>query len=345
MRGRVLIYFGSEASIDTIPDWQISGNHDGHGYGMISTYFGFDYNGDGYSDFIIGHDENREFTRMEVFDGGEELSYEPRFVWDWDSVIVDDTLLVNSVSPRMDMNGDGKDDFAVSVEGPLRGTDLPIGYRGLLFSDGEIGSFAPDIFLHFGKNVSIGDVNDDGFNDMLVSDHYWHPQRVCLILGSPWMTGQPAFVIDEDDIWEYYRYGIGDEIAPCGDINGDGINDFMFSQTESQGAGSDGSVMIVGGSREWERGVADKERQLPPVNMSMSVSPNPFNSIVSILYSTPPLSDCELTILDISGREIERADVSSGDGVYPWTAPESGLYIVRLSSGNQQTARKLVCVK
>ncbi len=73
--------------------------------------------------------------------------------------------------------------------------------------------------------------------------------------------------------------------------------------------------------------------------------PNPFNSTTSIRYTTPQMGDCELTILDISGREIDRASVSAGDGTYPWTAPESGVYIVRLSSGDHQTARKLVCVK
>ena len=57
------------------------------------------------------------------------------------------------------------------------------------------------------------------------------------------------------------------------------------------------------------------------------------------------MGDCELTVLDISGRVIDRMSVASGDGMYPWTAPESGVYIVRLTSGDQITARKLVCVK
>jgi len=69
------------------------------------------------------------------------------------------------------------------------------------------------------------------------------------------------------------------------------------------------------------------------------------SSTTTIRYTAPPLGDCELTILDISGREIARADVSAGDGVYPWTAPESGVYIVRLTSGDRQATRKLVCVK
>lgn len=38
---------------------------------------------------------------------------------------------------------------------------------------------------------------------------------------------------------------------------------------------------------------------------------------ISISYIAPMTGDCELSVLDISGRLIDRATDSPGDGVYP----------------------------
>jgi hypothetical protein len=78
--------------------------------------------------------------------------------------------------------------------------------------------------------------------------------------------------------------------------------------------------------------------------------PNPFNSIVTIEYAVPKNQDVVLRIFDVLGRQVETLiDEKCQPGYYriSWRADRvaSGLYFLRMSSGDFVSVRKLHLLK
>jgi hypothetical protein len=123
-----------------------------------------------------------------------------------------------------DFNGDGFQDVVHSNGG----TRIYINYGAPRFSavPGQILS-SPDEGMIFGFNVaSAGDVNHDGFDDLIVSMD-WSAKTVYLYLGSVSGLNQtPDRVIAPPA--NVSAYGFGHGIAGNGDINGDGYSDILI---------------------------------------------------------------------------------------------------------------------
>jgi len=97
------------------------------------------------------------------------------------------------------------------------------------------------------------------------------------------------------------------------------------------------------------------EEDFIPHNFELSVYPNPFNPAATIQYSIPEMSDVELKIFDILGREIW--NLSAGEkpaGTYrvQWDGTNnignkvsSGIYILRLTVGKHSKTHKLMLLK
>jgi len=82
----------------------------------------------------------------------------------------------------------------------------------------------------------------------------------------------------------------------------------------------------------------------------LSVSPNPFNSSTSISYVIPTAGRVQLTLYDLTGREIQRlVDDQLAPGNYSISLNGSdlppGLYFLKLESASSSLTRKLVLLK
>jgi hypothetical protein len=78
--------------------------------------------------------------------------------------------------------------------------------------------------------------------------------------------------------------------------------------------------------------------------------PNPFNATTRITYHLPRAGTVELTVYDITGRNIAtllRGRQPAGDGAVSWNAPElpSGTYILRLSASGQSRVFKALLIR
>jgi hypothetical protein len=78
--------------------------------------------------------------------------------------------------------------------------------------------------------------------------------------------------------------------------------------------------------------------------------PNPFNNSTMISYSVSRRSNLELIILDLQGREVltqKYKNVYPGAYEFLWNAADlsSGLYFIKLASGNEVQIKKAVLIK
>jgi len=82
----------------------------------------------------------------------------------------------------------------------------------------------------------------------------------------------------------------------------------------------------------------------------LMVSPNPFNSSTTIRYVVPTAGRVQLTLHDLTGREVQRlvdANLSVGSHSLTWNAGgfTSGIYIVKIETPSFSTTRKVLLVK
>ena len=343
-------YWGGEDN-DSIPDWSVYlDSVPWNSSSAVGICGGFDVNGDEVDDILIHTLEGAGVLvgYYYLFLGGNPPDTIPAL-----RICANDYDLRDVFSLLPDVNGDGYDDWGISWLN-VRGIEERSEGGIKVFFGGEEPDAEPDLTLSAIPRTGLeirgicgGDFNADGIGDIVFTDVGWFGQydlgHMSIYLGKRWINEQEEPDIYISNMSRVYGYDGAYDIGAVGDYNGDRADDFVAYLADF-----DSNLYPLGifaGNRDWRVDVPEEPAIPEKLELNLSVSPNPFNATTTIRYSTPPLGDCELTILDISGREIAQASVSAGDGVYPWTAPESGVYIVRLTNGDRQTARKLVCVK
>ncbi len=246
-------------NLPSTPSWITEGDQDGAWYGGYLGNAG-DINGDGYDDIIVGAplydnsetDEGRVFV---YFGSAAGLSALP----DW-------TAEGNQAGARFsshhgsigDVNGYRYDDVFIGAtmydngqtdEGRVYGYyGSPTGLN--LTPDWIIES--NQAYSYFGSCVSgAGDVNSDGFDDVIVSaDYYDNGQtnegKVFIYYGSA--TGLdtiPAWTAEGNQTNAY----LGAPCGTAGDVNGDGYDDIFASSYQfDNGQVNEGRVFVYYGS-------------------------------------------------------------------------------------------------
>ena len=158
-----------------------------------------------------------------------------------------------------DLNGDGRMDLVVA--GPNQEETLYV-YFGKTPTPLAIDT-VPDVIIPressgggetgFGKSFAIGDLNHDGFDDLVVGAYYFGPDqgRVYLYYGRINFKNTPDAIAEGDAV--RYLYGRYIKIA---DINGDGIKDLAIGSDRRKYVDSiwvnDGLLDIYYGKSGWQ---------------------------------------------------------------------------------------------
>ena len=239
MKGAAYLFLGSRNGLSAKPAWSMEGPQGGSQFGQSVASAG-DINHDGYDDIIIGipgrsNGQASEGSAVVYLGSSSGLSGVP--AWQVESNVVL-ALFGYSVAAAGDVNGDG---FGDVVIGALQQSKTATGegqaYVYLGSSQGLATTAAWSVagsirWGQFGVSVSsAGDVNRDGFSDIIVGEHNYSDTqrkggRVQLFLGSP--TGPSA-----TPNWSFapqvsYQAQFGYSVASVGDINRDGYADVII---------------------------------------------------------------------------------------------------------------------
>lgn len=243
--GSVYVYHGSPSGL-TGPVWEARtyapDTTTTFGYGI--AYAG-DVNGDGYGDVAIG-DFHRDGA---IPDAGAVWVYhgsasglEDSPAWftegEWET-----GYYGASISTAGDVDADGYDDLLV---GASRSNDTGKAY---LYRGSATGlSLTPSwthtasAYSYYGRAVALaGDVNGDGYGDVLVGElnaAYLYP-------GSVTGLGEEIWSREGANPTDY----VGEGLGTAGDVNGDGLADFLVGEPHSMEAGGIGQVDLYYGSR------------------------------------------------------------------------------------------------
>jgi hypothetical protein len=244
-QGAASVYLGTPSGISTSPAWTAYGEQSEGGFGSSVSTAG-DVNADGYDDVIVGAwlhangqiNEGRAYAYLGSSLG---LSTTPSWTAESDEACA---WFGYSVSPAGDVNGDGYDDVIVGAWG-YRIVNLDDG-RAYVFLGSPAGlstmpawtADADQTGAGFAYSVSAGDVNGDGFDDVVVGAPFRDNGAVFVYLGSSaGLSSTPAWVAEEPS----GRFGFA---VSAGDVNGDGYSDVSVGAPQYTGGG--GAFVYLG---------------------------------------------------------------------------------------------------
>jgi hypothetical protein len=232
--GRAYIYFGAvNNAMDNVADITLNSKHDYYYQFGYSVSGAGDVNGDGYDDVIVGFPIYWHIDGFSIYFGASNSTMDNMPDVTYSSSSYENAVLGSSVSGAGDVNGDGFDDVIISVftEG---------GWGSGIFALIFFGAFGnsmdnnPDFILNYRDTyddirVSVsgaGDVNGDGFDDVIVGDcDYNFAGRAYIHFGASGSTMDN--ITDVTLVGEAAGNQFGKAVSGAGDVNGDGFDDVI----------------------------------------------------------------------------------------------------------------------
>jgi hypothetical protein len=232
-------------------------------------------NGDGYDDFLIGAPMANKTGKTYLILGNATISSWGKNLNLGDahaSFIGEDPYDASgrSVAGAGDVNGDGYDDFLIGAPEDSDYGDT-VGQTYLILGNATISSWGKNLDLSaaqasfIGENVydeaghevaGAGDVNGDGYDDFLICAPYHsnggkYAGKAYLILGrtSGWAMDSPLSGADASFIGENAWDRSGMSVAGAGDVDGDGVDDFLIGAPYNSERGTEtGQTYLILGT-------------------------------------------------------------------------------------------------
>lgn len=229
--GKVYLYFGG-ISMDNERDASFTDFFTGVGAG--------DVNGDGYSDIMLSryksYEDPSDPGRVHIFYGGPKRDYTADVMIDGEAP---GDWLGLSIDGAGDVNGDGFDDVIVGKPGHDNG-GIDVGAAFIFFGGPDMDN-QPDVTMlganagdRLGTKVAAaGDINGDGFKDVMVGAPYHtalgpNTGRAYVYFGGVMMDNVPDIIMTG----ESQESEFGRALSFAGDLNQDGCDDIIIGAPE-----------------------------------------------------------------------------------------------------------------
>jgi hypothetical protein len=256
--GRVFLYRGSASGLLVAPSWTAEANQADARFGAAVAAAG-DVNGDGYSDVVVGayyYDNGQTDEGGAFLYHGSSAGLGPAPAWTYEGNQAN-SHFGGAVAGAGDVNADGYADVLVSAyhyDGSFVDEGRVLGFHGSAsgltvlnwFAEGTQTSelFADDI-------ASAGDVNGDGYADVVVGAPYYDNGQgdegaVFLYRGGfGGLSFTPSWTGEGGQNDAHY----GGKVASAGDVNGDGFADVIVGAYDfDNGQTNEGKAFVYQGS-------------------------------------------------------------------------------------------------
>ncbi len=218
--GRAYVYCGSSTGLSASPCWTGEGNSQYADYGNSVGPAG-DVNGDGYSDIIVGawkytNPSTEEGAAFVYLGGPDGLATS----WSWQPAYG------SKATTAGDVNGDNVADILVyQLSGARVYPGSPSGP-----GSGYYGTFTGDESSFGHAAAAAGDVNGDGYDDIIVGEHLFDTGNIDA--GKVFVFHGSVSGMDTTPDWTatggYAYIWFGFSVASAGDRNGDGYGDVVI---------------------------------------------------------------------------------------------------------------------
>ena len=233
--GGANIYYGG-SSMNNVADVILGGLATGELFGYSVATAG-DVNGDGFSDVLVGAYAYLGYTgRVFAFFGSGVMDNSADIIFASGDA---GSAYGVSVASAGDVNTDGFRDIIISE---LLG---PGSYgKAFIYLGGQSMDNVPDIQMtgatpadYFGSSVSsAGDMNGDGFDDVIVGAFYFNSQAgaAYIFYGGANMNSTADVTLNGVATTDLF----GGSVSGAGDVNGDGFKDVIVGSRQNDGGGS-----------------------------------------------------------------------------------------------------------
>jgi hypothetical protein len=243
--GAAFIYYGSSAGINPADFSLLEGNQNTAYFGNSVSGAG-DVNGDGYSDVIVGafsydHGEINEGAAFVYLGGPAGINPIYNSMLESNQVSASFGAIVSNAG---DVNGDGYSDVLVGAEGYQNGqfaegaVYIYLGGPSGINTNNSTLLEGNQMAALYGMSVSTaGDVNGDGFSDVVVGTSYYDgggkedAGAVFVYYGSAAGIQTSGFTQINGNV---VRAFLGTRVSSAGDVNGDGYSDIVASAALSE---------------------------------------------------------------------------------------------------------------
>ncbi len=251
--GLVYLYRGGISGLDSEDYTALSGENPSDYFGYAVSTAG-DLNGDGRADFLVGASGFATSTgRLYAYYGSGSYPY-AELAWTAEGIRGADHF-ASAVSTAGDVNGDGYSDVLVGAWGHDEPGRINAG-RVYLYHGAAAGVVTTPAWEdtgtaedYFGSSVaSAGDVNGDGYSDVIVGASVWHTGtgKAYVYYGSITNLSEvPDWTAEGENLYDHF----GNSVASAGDVNGDGYADVIVGAPDNDDYGNGtGKAYIYYGS-------------------------------------------------------------------------------------------------
>jgi uncharacterized repeat protein (TIGR01451 family) len=231
-QGKAYVYYGSANGLSTTVAFSATGEPSAERFGVSVATAG-DVNGDGYADIIVGADGeggSLQQGKAYVYHGAADSPGATPVFKAFVPLNANWTPYDTPIATAGDVNGDGYADIVVGASaypngeakgridiyhGPATGMSGTPAFTAIGEANGD----------NFGHSVATaGDVNGDGYADVIVGAPYSGNGKIYVYYGSATgLVAPAAFTATGEADGDYFGFSV----ASAGDVNGDGYADII----------------------------------------------------------------------------------------------------------------------